>query len=208
MSEESHIIWNWTDFCPTGLTPFAPDANNFLPCFQEICLQLPVNALFAVVSSYTFGKFEPPILRDRKQLRLIYVRLLLTVFLALLPIAKLTFMLHRQYSISAADILVACSATMMWFVHAGYLLSLRTSGEESHRGNLVVNVLITAIFVLDFIWLNSAIMNDLLWEWSIPVIFLDLFYLLTFAPNGQSAFPRPRRDLVDTEETSLISGNQ
>lgn len=208
MSEENHITWNWTDFCPTGLTPFAPHTNNFLPCFQEICLQLPVNVIFAVISAYTFGRVEPPVLRDRKQLRLIYLRLIVTVFLALLPIAELMFSFQMQYSISAADILVACSATLMWFVHSGYLLTLRTSGEESHRGSLVVNVLITAIFVLDFVWLNSAVLDNLLWEWSIPVIVLDLLYLLTFIPNGQSATLRPRRDMMDTEETSLLSGNR
>lgn len=119
-----NLHWNWTDFCATGIRPFASDSNDLLPCFQEIILQLPIYTLFAAISSYHFGAYTRVLVRDRTQLWSIYLRILFTILLATLPVLKLFEFYRLGMKLYAADILVVCTECVMWVVHSGKLINL------------------------------------------------------------------------------------
>lgn len=113
------FAWNWTQFCPTGLKPFANETNDLLPCFQEILLQLPVYTLFAAISAYNFGNQSRHVVRNGLQLRMLSIRTFLAMVLALLPVAKV-FAFHQQgVELFAADLLVVSAECIMWVVHSG-----------------------------------------------------------------------------------------
>jgi len=111
--------WNWTQFCPTGLKPFANDTNDLLPCFQKTLLQFPVYSIFAVISAYNFGNHTQIISRNRTQLQLLSLRTVFSIILALLPVSKI-FVFHRAgINLYAVDVLVVGAECIMWVVHCG-----------------------------------------------------------------------------------------
>lgn len=120
----SDFAWNWTQFCPTGLKPFANDTNDLLPCFQEILLQLPVYTIFAAISAYNFGNQSRPVIRNGVQLRMLWLRTFLAIVLALLPVAKVFAFQQAGIELHAADVLVASAECIMWVVHSGECLSV------------------------------------------------------------------------------------
>lgn len=111
--------WNWTYFCPTGLTPWLPDANFLTPCFQQICLQLPVLVLFAIISAFYFGRQEYLVVRNKTQIRLLYIRICAVLLLAFLPLIKIYTMLSRNDDVFPIDVLVVCGECVTWIVHFG-----------------------------------------------------------------------------------------
>ncbi|XP_046809062.1 ATP-binding cassette sub-family C member 10 [Lucilia cuprina] len=202
--DDWNLPWNWSDFCSTGVRPFASDSNDLLPCFQEIILQLPIYTLFAAISAYHFGAYTKCLVRDRTQLWAIYLRAASTILLAILPVLKLFEFYRLGVRLYAADILVVCTECVMWVVHSGYLLTSRTFGELSHRGPLVMIVMWLAIFVLDAVWLRSSRHFDW-WPWSLATLLLDVFYGLTLIPNGKATYTAARYPHANTETTSLLS---
>lgn len=112
-------VWNWTYFCPTGLTPWLPNANYLTPCFQQICLQLPILILFAIISSYHFGRQKCLVVRNRTQIRCIYIRILAVLLMAFLPLIKIYFLITRNAPVYAIDLLVVCVECVTWIVHFG-----------------------------------------------------------------------------------------
>lgn len=115
----SEVNWDWRDFCPTGLTPYEPNSNDLLPCFQVICLQIPIYSIFVVVCSYYFGAFYRPVNRNSTQLRLICIRVTNSLGLALLPVLKIFYLQQNDIFISASDVLVVCIECLMWVIHSG-----------------------------------------------------------------------------------------
>lgn len=119
MVDWGDFAWNWTQFCPTGLKPFANETNDLLPCFQEILLQLPVYTLFAAISAYNFGNQSRHVVRNGLQLRMLSIRTFLAMVLALLPVAKVFAFHHQGVELFAADLLVVSAECIMWVVHSG-----------------------------------------------------------------------------------------
>lgn len=119
------FVWNWTQFCPTGLTPFANDTNDLLPCFQETLLQLPVYTIFASISAYNFGNQQRQVARNGLQLRMLSIRTFLAVVLALLPVAKLFAFNAKGIELHAVDVLVSSAECIMWVVHSGECVVFR-----------------------------------------------------------------------------------
>lgn len=111
--------WNWTEFCSTGIKPFAKDSNDLLPCFQEITLQIPIYTLFAAVSAYHFGTYTRYVTRNPRQLWAIRWRVFISILLASLPVLKLFEFYRLGVKLYAADILVVCTECVMWVVHCG-----------------------------------------------------------------------------------------
>lgn len=111
--------WNWTNLCPTGLTPWIPHANYLTPCFQEICLQLPILLLFAIVSSYHFGRQALLVARNKTQIYLIYQRIIVAFILGFVPIFEMYDMVTRHIQIWPIDILINCAKSVTWIVHLG-----------------------------------------------------------------------------------------
>jgi len=113
------FAWNWTQFCPTGLRPFANETNDLLPCFQKILLQLPIYTIFAAISAYNFGNQSRPVIRNGLQLRMLWLRAFLAIVLALLPVAKVFAFHHQGVELFAVDLLVVSAECIMWVVHSG-----------------------------------------------------------------------------------------
>uniref|UniRef100_W8AAQ1 ABC-type xenobiotic transporter n=1 Tax=Ceratitis capitata TaxID=7213 RepID=W8AAQ1_CERCA len=200
------VLWNWTEFCSTGIKPFAASSNDLLPCFQEIVLQIPIYTIFATISAYNFGYYTRSVLRDEVQIRLLYLRIIVSVVLALLPILKIFVFRHEGVKLYAVDVLVVSVECVMWAVHVGYLLSARRFGGLSHRGSLCMNVTWLAVFVLDIVWLRTSVNYDW-WPWSLVTVIFDLFYALTLIPAGSAVLSAASRYPANREDESLL-GNR
>ncbi|XP_053957905.1 ATP-binding cassette sub-family C member 10 [Anastrepha ludens] len=199
------LYWNWTEFCSTGLKPFAGNSNDLLPCFQEIVLQIPIYTIFAAISAYNFGSYTRSVLRDVLQLRLLYLRVGVTIVLAQLPLWKIFVFHHTGVQLYPVDVLVVAAEGVMWAVHVGYLLSTRRFGRLSHRGSLCMNVSWLAVFVLDVVWLRTSVNYDW-WPWSLVTVIFDLLYALTLIPTGNAVLATPRYP-AGREDESLL-GNR
>ncbi|XP_026844252.1 multidrug resistance-associated protein 7 [Drosophila persimilis] len=196
--------WNWTEFCPTGLKPFANDTNDLLPCFQKILLQLPIYYIFAAISAYNFGNQTRQVVRNKTQLRLLSCRTILSIVLALLPVAKI-FVFHREgIPLYAVDTLVVAAECIMWVVHSGFLLTARHSGDISHRGTLLTNVVWLTIVVLDGVWLRTSRHFDW-WPWSLATLLCDLLYGATLLPTGSAVYSSQPRGGASREDEALLS---
>lgn len=112
--------WNWTDVCPTGLTPWQPKEQLLSLCFQEICLQLPMLSLFAIVSAYYFGNQTVLIRRNKTQRFLLSVRILTAIGIIALHIYKM-FQMIVLGTIWPIDILLLGVQIFAWFIHIGAL---------------------------------------------------------------------------------------
>ncbi|XP_055387213.1 ATP-binding cassette sub-family C member 10 [Condylostylus longicornis] len=203
--QNGHFRWNWSEFCPTGLTPWQNTTNDLLPCFQEIVLQLPIYACFAIVSSFYCGAYAATVARNITQLKLIYSRIIISTILAIIPIAKSLYYVVNQIHLNPAEVLLTCTETIMWAVHIGYLFILRKHGGISHRGPLIINVFWTAIFVLHIIWLRTSFSYNF-WNWSLTVFILDLCYLATFLISGSAV--QVRSVLTQHEEEQSLLSNR
>ncbi|KAH8269735.1 hypothetical protein KR018_008658 [Drosophila ironensis] len=201
--EWANFAWNWTQFCPTGLKPFANDTNDLLPCFQETLLQLPVYTLFAAISAYNFGDQRRQVIRNDLQLRLLSLRTLLAIVLALLPVAKVLVFLRAGIELHYADVLVASAECIMWVVHSGFLLTARQYGELSHRGSLLINVVWLTVVVLDGVWLRTS-RHFVWWPWSLATLICDLLFALTLLPKGSAVYASLPRSGSSRETESLL----
>ncbi|XP_017097826.2 ATP-binding cassette sub-family C member 10 [Drosophila bipectinata] len=198
------FAWNWTQFCPTGLTPFANDTNDLLPCFQETLLQLPVYTIFASISAYNFGNQQRQVARNGLQLRMLSIRTFLAIVLALLPVAKLFAFNAKGIELHAVDVLVSSAECIMWVVHSGFLLTARQYGELSHRGSLLINVVWLTVVVLDGIWLRTSRHFDW-WPWSLVTMICDLLFALTLVPKGSAVHISAPRSPTNREDEALLS---
>ncbi|KAL7741129.1 hypothetical protein ACLKA6_018157 [Drosophila palustris] len=205
MSEmDGNYNWNWTQFCPTGLKPFANDTNDLLPCFQKTLLQFPVYAIFAVISAYNFGNHAQIVTRNRTQLQLLSLRTVFSIILALLPVSKI-FVFHRAgIDLYAVDVLVVSAECIMWVVHCGYLMTARQYGSLSHRGSLLLNVVWLMVFVLDAVWLRTSRHFEW-WPWSLATLLCDLCYGATLIPKGSAIVSTANSNQRDREQDALLS---
>lgn len=114
-----NVHWNWTYICPTGLTPWMPQEKYLMPCFQQICLQLPALVLFAIVSAYHFGRQTVLVRRNRIQIVLIYLRSIAAFLLSVLPFYDLYHMIRNDVRIWPIDVLLNCMEIFTWMIHFG-----------------------------------------------------------------------------------------
>lgn len=90
-----------------------------MPCFQQICLQLPALVLFAIFSAYHFGHQTVLVRRSRIQTVHIYVRAIATFLLAVLPFYDLFHMIRNGVRIWPIDVLLNCMEIFTWMIHLG-----------------------------------------------------------------------------------------
>ncbi|XP_066599672.1 ATP-binding cassette sub-family C member 10 isoform X2 [Prorops nasuta] len=82
--------WNWTEFCgyEEGIKPLDPKTHDLGICFQQLCLQVPVLALLAIISSYYCGKRNLTVFRENNSNPALNLRVIVTICLAILPIIR------------------------------------------------------------------------------------------------------------------------
>uniref|UniRef100_A0A182MWB3 ABC-type xenobiotic transporter n=1 Tax=Anopheles culicifacies TaxID=139723 RepID=A0A182MWB3_9DIPT len=199
------FIWDqfWVDICPTGLRPWAQTDNDLAPCFQELVLQLPILALFATFSSYYYGIHWRTVSRNDTQLRAIRYRVWASLFLIIVPAAKVYYIFRMHKEIYPVDILLACVQLIAWSTHCCFLLSTIRKGSLSHRGPLVLIVLWTSLFALHAIWLHTNLYTDY-WSWYATQLVLHLIYGATLVAPGNAHYVRLRRT-EDEERQALLS---
>lgn len=130
MKMSINLDWNWTYICPTGLTPWMPQEKYLMPCFQQICLQLPALALFAIVSAYYFGHQTVLVRRNRTQTLLIYLRAIVAFMLAVVPFYDLFHMIKNNQPIWPIDVLLNCAEIFTWTIHLGTQLTINSRSSD------------------------------------------------------------------------------
>lgn len=113
------IPWNWTYVCPTGLTPWQKEEKFLSPCFQQICLQLPMLSLFAIVSAFYVGNQTVLIRRNRMQDFLISIRVLVSFIIISLHFYTMFQMVVLRAQILPIDILLIGFQIVTWSIHIG-----------------------------------------------------------------------------------------
>ncbi|XP_062548884.1 ATP-binding cassette sub-family C member 10 [Armigeres subalbatus] len=195
--------FSWTDVCPSGLRPWVKDYNDLAPCFQEICLQLPILVLFAVLSSYYYGSHFRLVFRNGVQLRSIRLRIVASLGLGLVPVLKIFYLLRVHDRIYPIDVLLSCVQFVAWTVHIGFLISLIKRGSLSHRGPLAIIVLWMSLLALTGIWVHTNINSDY-WLWYAADMMIFLSYGSTLIAPGNSHYIRVQRT-ADQERQALLS---
>ncbi|KYM96883.1 PREDICTED: multidrug resistance-associated protein 7 [Cyphomyrmex costatus] len=81
--------WNWTELCGHGdINPWNPETDDLSVCFQQLCLQIPVLALLAIISAYHCGKRNTSLSHQQHVCHIINLRILITICLVILPIIR------------------------------------------------------------------------------------------------------------------------
>lgn len=87
MSVVEETFFNYTALCGTStLEIWNPHTRSIGLCFQKLCLNTPVFALLAVVSSYFIGKQSPFVIRNRDDSAVIICRMALSVAMILVSV--------------------------------------------------------------------------------------------------------------------------
>lgn len=120
--------WQWEDFCETGLN-VSSNSSVITPCFQQLHIQLPTYAWFAIFSSYHYGLMSGSrIYRNRTQIVCLNLRALFVFLLAITPVVQLINRLQdEKIKIWPVDILLCCVQFFSWIVHFGESLDFSLS---------------------------------------------------------------------------------
>lgn len=218
---------DWSFVCATGIRPWLPPANStnstthsptspvrhqqLAPCFQQLFMQVPILALFAILSAYHCGRHcGTRVQRDRVQTLVLRLRCAAVVALASLPAAHLAA--WRYYGSEAppwpADWLLAGCQTLAYAAHAAYLMSLRRRGSSNHRGPLAVRVAWTSVFMMSVVWLVvGEAQPGMGHAFAELAVLLHCAYAVTLLPMGEArrqARFEPERNDVSIRFDTLI----
>ncbi|XP_012285682.1 multidrug resistance-associated protein 7 [Orussus abietinus] len=98
--------WNWTELCGAegGIEPLNRETHDLGICFQQLCLQIPVLALIAIISAYYCGKRSVSSSRGYISFYALNIRLIVAIFLAILPVIRAYIILTNGAPPSANDV--------------------------------------------------------------------------------------------------------
>lgn len=149
--------WNWEEMCgPDGLVIWSTTHKDLGICFQELCLKVPVLTLLAAVSAYYCGRQDRWVVRDAATIRVILLRSLIALLLAIEPIIRVCYSIKdAPASLRPVDYLLYGVESFAWLVHFGFILALRHRLGVSPRGPIAVCVLWTIVLVLNIVSLRS-----------------------------------------------------
>lgn len=119
--------WDWTYICPTGLTPWDATDKFLSPCFQEICLQLPMLTIFAITSAYYFGHQTVLVRRNGMQKFMISLRILAAFLIVLLHFFTMFQMIVARAKILPIDVLLMGFQIVAWTIHIGGYFARRNA---------------------------------------------------------------------------------
>ncbi|CAG9799085.1 unnamed protein product [Chironomus riparius] len=198
---------NWNVFCETGLN-ISTNTSSITSCAQQFYFHLPTFSLLAIFSSYNYGKLANSLLRNKTQLFSLYLRALISLSLALLPLVKFIYEMKTGIKIWPVDILLACAEALCWTVHFVFIIACRKFGSVSHRGPLSVLILWSCSITLSILWYqtNTSV-------FSIIRVVLNISYALTLIPKGKAQYIISERDyerepLINAYHRLLVDGNE
>jgi ATP-binding cassette, subfamily C (CFTR/MRP), member 10 len=207
MASDNSLNWDWYEFCETGLN-VSTNTSSIAPCAQQIYFHLPIFSLFAVLSSYHYGKLSTEILRNNTQASCIIIRALMAFCLGMVPLIKLLLAFDQGARIWPVDILLMCIQTIAWMVHFCFVASLRKSGEQSHRGPLELLIIWSCILAMSILWLETNMTGC-----SKVRVVANIIYALTLFPKGKSQIIIRERShdhepLINAYQRLSIDGNE
>lgn len=207
MASDDVINWNWDEFCETGLN-ISTNTTSIAPCAQQIYFHAPIFSLFAIFSSYHYGRLATEILRNRTQIISLTLRALIALIMAVIPLSKILFSMNHGIRIWPVDVLLACIQTIAWTIHFIFIASLRKFGDKSHRGPLILLILWSCILSLSILWLetNMTLFSKLRAA-------MNVLYFLTLLPKGSSHViirerQRERETPVNEYHRLSVDGNE
>lgn len=169
---------------------------HLAPCFQQLFLQFPAFAVFAILSAYHWGKFAAgaaTVQRNRVQCCALHMRRLVVLLLAGVAAARLYYISTvpsaTMRPVFWTDWLLVGAEFVAYVVHAALLTVLLRRGTTNHRGPLAVRVVWITVFMLTVIWTQSN--ND---GWAVTnvrlfgavAVFLHVVYAGTLLPDGEA----------------------
>lgn len=212
-----HLNGSWIEMCgPGGLVPWYPSKRDVGSCFQKIFLQVPVLILFAIMSAYYYGGRTQRLTSYRSQKWTIRFRFFISLLIAIVPITRTIVGIEYTYGMfRPVDYLTAGVEIIAWFVHTGYVLSLRH--EVNRNGPVIVRVLWILTAVLSIIDLRTNVLSyhtansfisQLLYGFSIVTVVLQIFYGTTFlslSRTPESMLTSFDRHTQYSERSALLS---
>lgn len=188
--------WDWKVLCgPEGFQIWSVERHDIGLCFQQLCLQIPILFILAIISAYYFGRHDGYVLRSKMQLLCIKFRILLVLVLASLPLIQIYIDINEStqpiYQISFLLSAVQC---ISWFTHFLYNMGLRSRLGLSQRGPISVGIVWSLLLVLAIISLRSHYLNykhtlnptysiNLSFGFSICYMIIHIFYGISLFPG-------------------------
>jgi hypothetical protein len=110
--------WNWTEVCgEKGFYIWDANQKDLGLCFSIIGIQLPLLTLFSVVSAYYFGKPTGIIERTTSQLCTIWLRCIIVLLMALLPIVQICLLTIQSNKLGGLIINLRCKNILNFTTH-------------------------------------------------------------------------------------------
>lgn len=150
MLKWQEFSWSWIEFCGTkNFTIWNNNHQDLTPCFQMLCLQIPILSLIAVVSAFYAGKYEDWIIRTLREKFVIKLRLFIVLLLAVTPAIRLIIQVsyYSKY-LRGIDYEFTILECFTWFVHVCYIRALKTRLGPSLRGSVLLISLWTMFCVV------------------------------------------------------------
>ncbi|KAG6455079.1 hypothetical protein O3G_MSEX009011 [Manduca sexta] len=183
-----HITWKWEDMCgPEGFHPWNDTKKDFGQCFQELCFQIPVYFIIAIISGYYVGYRSDWVIRDKILERAIVLRSFIVLSLVFIPIIQLYFFITKvDYILYPVDYFAAGASCLSWLVHFGYVLTLKHRLGLSPRGPAIQLVMWSLSVVLNLVALRTSILTDSSPGFNIATLCCHGLYFLTLLPSNDS----------------------
>ncbi|XP_042231259.1 ATP-binding cassette sub-family C member 10-like [Homarus americanus] len=215
------IFFNTTAFCGTmDFISWDTQKLNLGLCFQKAVITVPVFALLAIVSAYYIGRQSEWVVRRRKQMAIIYTRIVLTVLsLVLVVIEPILLFFVGHSKIYWVDGLVVGVQSLSWLVHLGYLTSLKTRLSVGTRGPtpIILAWLLTFLCTINLArttWYEengiSKLIEKIMRFMALTQMCLQTVYLFTLFPKGSagvSQYHELHREATETTPLMETSYN-
>ncbi|XP_045534773.1 ATP-binding cassette sub-family C member 10 [Papilio machaon] len=188
MELDTKLQWNWKDMCgPLGFQPWIDERKDFGKCFQELCLQIPVLFITAIISGFYVGYRREWVIREKTQERAIVLRSFAVLGLTFIPIIELyIFISSNKFNLFPVDYFTAGASCLSWLVHFGYILALKHRLGPSSRGPLGLVLLWVMIVVLNLISLRTSIITGSIVGFDIANLCCHIVYFVTLLPSSES----------------------
>ena len=207
---------DWQLICGTPtLTIWSDDDSDLGTCFTQLVLDLPASVVLTAVSSYYIGKEYNFVIRGWGQWMVLFIRTLVCLAMAVIPLANLMVICYYNQSLYLMDFITAFIDSFAWLSHSLYVIILQQRVSRSLRGPLpalmawILTVVPCVIRLRKQISIYS-LSNELETEFLCAMIStsLQLLYLITLIPHGMASstnFDNTFRSLAEENEHQRLS---
>lgn len=189
---------------PTGLHPWNDTTKDLGICFQELCLQIPILTIIAVVSGYYVGYRKDWVVRERTQERAITLRSFVVLALVFIPIIQLyVYITDAEFVLYPIDYFIAGTSCLSWLVHFGYVLALKHRLGPSPRGSIMLLLCWLLAVMLNVVVLRSSVYASVPTSFHIATLVCHVLYFLSLIPTSHSRPTFYSPHLVGSQHNSV-----